>query len=77
MKMTPCILPEVSTTKKTKNFMILESFANSEADCVKLEDHGYCSATSCASSLHNSIQIFNMYGIKAVIRNGDVYLVKV
>lgn len=77
MKMTPCAFEEVGVTKKTKNFMILESFANSEATCVKLEDHGYCNAYSCAASLHNSIQIFHMYGIKVVNRNGEVYLIKV
>lgn len=77
MKMTPCILPEVLVTKKTKNFMILESFANSEATCVKLEDHGCRDAYSCAASLHNSIKNFHMYGIKVINRNGEVYLIKV
>ena len=77
MKMVPCNFNEVYVTKKTRNFMILESFANSGMDCVKLEDHGYCNAGSCVASLHNSIKNFHMYGIKAVVRKGEVYLIRV
>lgn len=63
--------------RRTKNLQILEDFMNGNADCVQLVDHGHTNAKNCQSCLYNSIVRFGITGVKVVIREGNVFLVKV
>lgn len=80
MKLTPyniSKLGEIRSYAKSNNLKMLEEFANSNYDCVKVEDYPHKTATGCYTSFCKSIKRFNMTGIKVCIRGGDVFLVKV
>lgn len=78
MKMIPCDIKEFMKGgyKKTSNLEILEEFASSECECVKIEDYPHKDAYVCASSLKGSIRRFGMTGIDCVSRNGKVFLIR-
>ena len=76
MKLVPCDKKELGFLyKRTKNLIILEEFANSEYDCVRVmfDNSG---AKNAVNSLNSSINRFRMNGIKAIKRKDKVYLVK-
>lgn len=63
---------------KSKNFILLEEFANSEHECVKIEgarEH-YRSLNTAQTSFSNSIKHYRFSNIKCVTFNGEVYLIK-
>ena len=61
---------------KTSNLKILEGFAESGYDCVKLEDYPHRDAYTCCGSLKQSIKRFNFGTIACIVRGGEVYLIK-
>ena len=78
MKMTPYDSSKLKTYgyKRSSNLELLEEFANSGIDCVKVEDWTQSTPNSCAGSLNSSIKRYNLYGIRAISRDGEVYLIK-
>lgn len=62
---------------KTKNLEIIEEFVDSGMDCAKVEDFTQKNADVCANGLNQSIKRFSKKGIKAISRNGEVFLIKI
>lgn len=62
---------------RTKNEKLLEEFVNSDMEIAEVKDYTNKDAKSCSNSLNLSIKRFHMTGIKSIIRNGKVYLIKV
>ncbi len=80
MKLTPYDINKLGGIRgyaKTNNLKVLEEFANSDSDCVKVEDYPHKTATGCYTALNKSIKTFNMTGIRVCQRGQDVFLVKV
>lgn len=76
MELIPCDKKELGRIwKPTKNFEILQEFAQSDLDCVRAKYDHAC-AKNAATSLNKSIRIFRMDGIKVVLRKDKVYLIK-
>ena len=62
--------------QKTRNQEILNAFANSEYECVRITNWDHKDASSCASSLKQTIKRLNMFHIEVFVRNGEVILLK-
>lgn len=62
---------------KTDHQKLIEEFVNSDMDCAKIEGWTHASATSCQNALSASIKRFNFSGIRAMVRNKEVFLVKI
>jgi hypothetical protein len=80
MKLIPYDINKIRGSKwysKSENLRILEEFNDSGLECVKVENYTCKDAYNCASSLKNSIKIYRMPWIKAMARNGEVFLIKV
>lgn len=60
----------------SKNLEMLEEFKDSDLDCVKVVDWTQAQAASCSNSLNASIKRYRMNNIKAIVRKGEVYLIK-
>lgn len=69
-------LPGESFYSRSDNLRILEEFANSGLDCAKVENFTHKHASSCASSLKNSIRNYKMYSIQVITSRGEVFLIK-
>lgn len=78
MKITPYDREKLGKTRRPgSNVRILEEFANSEYDCVKIEGWTHKTSDGCTNSLNMSIKRANMHGIKAITINKEVFLIKV
>ena len=66
----------VNGYKKTKNLCVLEEFRDSDLDCAEVKEYTHCSADCCAASLNNSIKVFRLNRLRAIVRKGKVYLIK-
>lgn len=67
---------QTSNYQKCKLQKILEVFRDSNMDCVKVEGWEHKDANTCAASFMNSIKRFNIKGIRAISRKGEVFLIK-
>lgn len=80
MRMVECDIKDVVYSKngykRTKNFEFIMKFLESGMDCVKVEEYTNKDAKSCASALNISIKKFNLTGARAILSNGEVYLVR-
>lgn len=63
--------------KRTKNEKILEEFVNSDMEIAEVKEYTNKDAKSCSNSLNISIKRFHMTGIKSILRNEKVYLIKI
>lgn len=80
MRLVECDKSEINLKnykKKTRWLEVIDEFMESDVKCCRIEDYTNKSAASCESSLNHAIKRYNKKGIKAVIRNGIVYLVKI
>ena len=66
----------VSGYSKTKNLRVLEEFRDSDLDCAEVKEYTQCSPDCCATSLNNSIKVFRLNRLRAIVRKGKVYLIK-
>ncbi len=69
-------IPERMGYKNTKLLEVLKEFTDSEMTAARVDDHGYKGHTAAAQALNASAKRFNMTGIKAITRNGILYLIK-
>lgn len=70
-------LKNIGGYKKTDNMALIEKFAESDMDCVKVEGWTHKHATSCMNGLSSAIKrCEKSASIKAMVREGEVYLVK-
>lgn len=80
MRLVECDINKVdlkSYKKRTKWLKVIDEFVESGMGCCRLEDYTNKDAASCESALNHAIKNYKKKGIKAVIRNGVVYLVKI
>ena len=76
MKLVPCDRKEVGNIyKPTKNFDLLQEFASSDLDCVRVI-YDCKNAEYAVNSIRESIKRFRMDGIRAIKRKDKVYLIK-
>ena len=59
-----------------KNMELIEEFRDSDLDCVKVEGWTHKNAGICAGALNDSIKRCKAFTIRAISRNGEVYLIK-
>lgn len=80
MRITPYNLNKIENVtgyyKKSELLKILEEFTESDMESAKIEDYSHKSASSCVASFGNAIRRYKMNGIKALTRNGEVFLIK-
>lgn len=78
MKLVPVERTELKKRyfKPTKLYAVFMEFASSDHTAVRVDDHGYKRATAAASAFKNSAKRFNVPHIKAITRNGNLYLIK-
>jgi hypothetical protein len=69
-------LENINGFKKSDILMVIEEFTASGMDCVKVEGYTHKSATSCMSSLSNAIKRYKIGGVRALVRKGEVFLIK-
>lgn len=69
-------IPKRQGYKNTKILKLLNEFAHSEMTAARVDDHEYKNAVVAAHALNQSEKRFNMTGIKAITRNGIIYLIK-
>lgn len=62
--------------KKTDILMTIEEFVESDMDCVKVKGWTHKNATSCMSSFRNAIIRYKFGGVRALVRDGEVFLIK-
>lgn len=65
-----------SNFQRCKLQKILEEFRDSDMDCAKIEGWEYKDANTCAASFAGSIKRFNVKGIRAISRQGEVFPIK-
>ena len=61
---------------KTKNYQILQEFIDSGLDCAKVEGWTHKSASSAQWGLTASIKRFKLNGIKCILVDGEIFLIK-
>lgn len=80
MTLTPYNLKDIENAnhyyKRSKLQQILEEFVEADMESAKIEDWTHKNATSCVASFNTAIRRYRMSGIKAMCRNGEVFLVK-
>lgn len=60
-----------------QNMELVEQFRNSDLDCVKVEGWTHSNASVCVACLNATIKRCRIFTIKAISRNGEVFLVKI
>lgn len=78
MKLVPYDLTKVNAKayKMSKNQKILEEFRDSDFDCAEVTEFTQCRAVVCAASLNASIQRYRLNTLRAIVREGRVFLIK-
>ena len=61
---------------KTKNYLILKEFIDSGLDCAKVEGWKHKNTHSIQWSLQASIKRYKLDGIKCIVVDGEVFLIK-
>lgn len=62
--------------KPTANMKLINEFVESDLDCVKVEEWTHKNAWTAAWSLNETIKRMKKNGIKAISRNGEVFIIK-
>ena len=78
MKFTECEFDKVKYRayyKRSKVYDLLLNFVNAHIKCAKIEDWQYKDAMVGARVINVSIKHFKFAGIRAISRNGEIYLV--
>lgn len=76
MRFIPANLPKnTDGYKKSPNSILLEDFLSSGPTCAEVVEYNTKKSYYCTQSLNNSIKTYKMPGVKAITRDGKVYLV--
>lgn len=62
--------------KKSDLLLMIEEFVDSDMDCAKVEGFTHKTAVGCAGAFNRAIERYNKAGIRAISRNGEVFLIK-
>ena len=65
-----------SVYAKSDNLKLLEAFADSGLECVKVEGWTQKNASICAGSINNSIERYHMNNFTCISRKGEVFLIR-
>lgn len=77
MKLVPYNKNEIEGGyRKTKHYELLLEFAESDMDCALVENWVGKNASIKAANLNRSAQHFKMLHIRAIVRRGNIYLIK-
>lgn len=79
MRLTPYKkekLHNINGFKKTEVHSIIDEFCESDLDCVKIEGWTHSCASSCMSSFSRAIIRYKKSGVRCLMRNGEVFLIK-
>lgn len=79
MKMIACDKTDITNDhsyKRSKWLKLIDDFLESDMDCVRIEDYTNKDKDSCYAALYNAIKRYRKSGIRLVMRNGEVYLIK-
>lgn len=76
MRLTKWDRSKLGMCRRTNNRDILEEFIDSGFECAKVEEWKHKNAHVCANSINASIQVYRIGGVKAVIQQDEVYLIK-
>lgn len=79
MKMVPYSAEKLNYRQgmvKGQIFALIDSFLNSDHQCVKITGWNHKSANVCKSSLDAVIKRERFFGVKVVVRGDEVFLVK-
>lgn len=63
--------------KSSDNLALLDAFLRSDHECVRVVEHKWKDAYVGANSLRKSIERYRYGGVKAFVRGGEIYLVKI
>lgn len=74
MKFTECDFDK-AYYKRTKIYDLVLAFVNAHIKCAKVEDWQYKDANTGARVINVSIKHFKFAGIRAISRDGEIYLV--
>ena len=78
MNLIPCKKSELKKTPKTDLFRLIKDFANSDAECALIAggtEH-YCTPNCGATTINRAIKQHKVPQIKAIINDGEIYLIK-
>lgn len=76
MRLVKAERPRKPYIPRTENRKILEEFIASDCDCCEVLDYTAATAYGAASSLNRSISWYRLGGIKAIVREERLYLIK-
>lgn len=78
MTLVPYDVTKLNTKgyKKSKNQKLLEEFLDSDMTCAEVKDFTAVNGWHCAASLNQSIKRFKMANVRAISRDGRVFLIK-
>lgn len=78
MKIVPIKLEDIPVRRSySDNYTTLVQFTESGYDCVEITGFTQKEARQCVASLNASIKRYRFYTVKAILRDGRVFLVKV
>lgn len=77
MKIVPIKLEDIPVKRNhSDNYTTLVQFAESSYNCVEITGFTQKTAQQCVASLNASVKRFHMFTVKAILRDGRVFLVK-
>lgn len=76
MTLVPYDVKNLRVGGRSDNYSLIEEFIDSGIDCAKIEGYSQKSASVCTASLNATIKRYRRHTIKAIERNGEVYLVR-
>lgn len=77
MMLTPYSKKDLKIEKTyTDNMRLINEFLESGLDCAKVEGWTHKNPDYCSSSLNRTIKSNNKRGIRAIVRERRVYLIK-
>lgn len=75
IRFVECDYKEVEKPTRSNLTNLLAAFENRHIKCAKIEDSTYCSPRCGANTINRRAKSLNLFHIKAVVRNGNIYLV--
>lgn len=79
MKLVPYDIKKIEKGfyARSENLRLLTEFTESNMDCAIVDNYAHKNANYCSTALNVSIKRYGIAGIKSIVRNGVVYLIKV
>jgi hypothetical protein len=78
MKLIPCKKSELKKATRTPLYRLIKEFAESGCECAEVyggSEH-YCTPNCGANTINRAIKNYKVPQIKAIVNNGEIYLIK-